>query len=109
MTFSSLLLILQTASDPSAPVYRDRVPERATRYIAVTKYGSSPILGDSTNVADITRVQIDIYTQTEDDVLPGQVIAALRANHMPYVLAGEGVWDEDRLLYRTVLTTETVL
>lgn len=102
MTYASLRASLK-ALCPNT--YRWAAPHGLTRYIMLHRYGANAIRGDDTRLHSFPRVQIDIYTQDEEDALPDQVCDMLTAAGMDYELTDE-IYDEDLALFRTILQLE---
>lgn len=101
---SSLETILKTQV---SEVYHYAAPEGVTRYIVYAEYGENPLFADDTAALILPTVQIDVYTQTEADTLPGSVEAALRAAGLPVRLQATA-YDDETASLRTILRVELV-
>ena len=104
MTYADLLHEL---TEICADSYDHAAPAGLVRFVVIHEYAETSFYGSDSNVLDVLRVQIDVYTQARDDALPGTVKALLRANCCPYTVQYSG-WDDDTARFRTILQTEVL-
>lgn len=87
--------------------YELAAPQGAKRYVVWHRYGASSSFGDDRNVLDIPKVQIDIITNVEHDILVDEICAALWTMDLTYSIQSEG-YDPDYNAYRTILQLAVV-
>lgn len=83
-------------------VFELAAPAEMTRYAVWHRYGRNSTYGDNRNQLDIPKVQIDIISDTLDDLLVDDISAALWMMDLPYEVVSEG-YDDDYAAYRTIL------
>lgn len=86
----------------SGLVYELSAPKAKNRYVVWHRYGGNSTYGDNRNVLDAPKVQIDIVTQSAQDPLVDDVMAALWSMDLPYSIESEG-YDPDYNAQRTIL------
>lgn len=87
--------------------YELAAPQGAKRYVVWHRYGASSSFGDDRNVLDIPKVQIDIITNVEHDMLVDEICAALWEMDLTYSIQSEG-YDPEYNAYRTILQLAVV-
>lgn len=99
----SLVAAIEAITGTSA----DRVGAPDTgRTAVVSTYGASSIRGDDENLADVPKVQIDVYITDPDDDLPERVMALLQERCLAYSVEDWNSYDEETNRLRTILQTE---
>ena len=83
-------------------VYETAAPKGKQRFVVWHRYGRSSIPGDDRNQIDAPKVQIDIVTNIQDDMLVDDICAALWMMDIPYSVESEG-YDDEYCAYRTIL------
>ena len=102
MNYASLLSALRLLW---ADTYDRAAPAGKTRFAVLSRYGSEPLQGDDRNLMDFPRCQLDVYTQSPDDPLPGEFCELLGGMCLPYQIMDE-VWDDELALYRVIIQLE---
>jgi hypothetical protein len=74
MPYSTLVNTLKSVL---AATYHLKAPRSATRHIVWAEAGSHSAFGDGRRGLTAFKASVYIYTQTEGDTLPGDVVAAL--------------------------------
>jgi hypothetical protein len=87
--------------------YELAAPQGAKRYVVWHRYGASSSFGDDRNVLDIPKVQLDIITNVEHDMLVDEICAALWEMDLTYSIQSEG-YDPEYNAYRTILQLAVV-
>lgn len=87
--------------------YELAAPQGAKRYVVWHRYGASSSFGDDRNVLDLPKVQIDIITNVEHDMLVDEICAALWEMDLTYSIQSEG-YDPEYNAYRTILQLAVV-
>lgn len=87
--------------------YELAAPQGAKRYVVWHRYGASSSFGDDRNVLDLPKVQIDIITNVEHDMLVDEICAALWEMDLTYSIQSEG-YDLEYNAYRTILQLAVV-
>lgn len=82
--------------------YELAAPQGAKRYVVWSRYGASSSFGDDRNALDLPKVQLDIITNIQHDILVDDICAALWLMDLPYSVQSEG-YDPDYNAYRTIL------
>jgi len=72
------------------------------RCAVVHGYAGSSVYGEDSNLLDVPRAQIDIYTPTRTDGLIDSVLQLLQDWHMPYEIA-EQFYDDETVRIRTIV------
>lgn len=94
-------------------VYKVQAPEKAEngtpllRYLVWTPTGQRFFCAESAPFATTFQAVVTVATQTEDDDLPAQVIAALAAAHIP-MQPLEHSYDPDTATYYTDIPCEVI-
>ena len=99
MTLQQFDLVLKAAFPDT---YELAAPKEKKRYVVWNRYGANSHYGDNRNVLDIPKVQIDIVTNIENDLLVDDVCATLWLAELPYTVQSEG-YDPEYNAYRTIL------
>ena len=87
--------------------YELAAPQGAKRYVVWHRYGVSSSFGDDRNVLDLPKVQLDIITNVEHDMLVDEICAALWEMDLTYSIQSEG-YDPEYNAYRTILQLAVV-
>ena len=87
--------------------YELAAPQGAKRYVVLHRYGASSSFGDDRNVLDIPKVQLDIVTNVQHDILVDEICAALWTMDLTYSIQSEG-YDPEYNAYRTILQLAVV-
>jgi hypothetical protein len=87
--------------------YELAAPQGAKRYVVWHRYGASSSFGDDRNVLDLPKVQLDIITNVEHDMLVDEICAALWEMDLTYSIQSEG-YDPEYNAYRTILQLAVV-
>lgn len=87
--------------------YELAAPQGVKRYVVWHRYGASSSFGDDRNVLDLPKVQLDIITNVEHDMLVDEICAALWMMDLTYSVQSEG-YDPDYNAYRTILQLAVV-
>lgn len=87
--------------------YELAAPKGAQRFVVWHRYGATSSHGDDHNVLDLPKIQIDIVTNSADDILVDDICAALWLACLPYSVVSEG-YDPDYNAYRTILQLEVI-
>lgn len=104
MKLSELEALLKTVTPE---VYHYGAPSAAARYIVWAEYGTDDLMGDDAAQLQIPRVQIDTYSQDENDTLAASVITAL-ANAGQYCSVVGIEFDDETLTVRTILQLQLI-
>lgn len=94
-------------------VYKVQAPEKTEdgtpllRYLVWTPTGQRFFCAESAPFATTYQAVVTVATQTEDDDLPAQVIAALAAAHIP-MQPLEHSYDPDTATYYTDIPCEVI-
>lgn len=104
MTYASLFEALQRIHPDT---YDRAAPHGLTRFAVLRRYAATPLWADDRNLMDFPRCQLDVWTQSPDDDLPGLFAEFLSALDLPYELEDES-WDDELNLYRTIFQMEVV-
>ena len=91
--------------DAFPDVYKFPAPQSKKRFVVWQTYGRQIHYGDNLTVLNVPKVQIDIVTNQEDDILVDDIFAALWMMGLSYSIESEG-YDPDYNAYRTILHLE---
>lgn len=83
-------------------VYETAAPKGKQRYVVWHRYGRESVHGDDRNQVNVPKVQIDIVTNIQDDVLVDDICAALWLMDLSYSVESEG-YDDEYTSFRTIL------
>lgn len=103
MTAQQLVDALAAAGLPAC---LDAAPKDWIRYAAVSPYAASGILGDSLNLCEVERVQIDVCAPSRTDGIAADVKAVLLDNFLTWETVTPMSYDPDFKLYRAILLLE---
>ena len=85
--------------------YREAAPEGLSRCVVWGQNDTAALYGDDSAVLILSRVWIDIYTQSHEDELPLDVIDALTAAGQPVGITGPEYLDQQLSLVVTLSLT----
>ena len=105
MTLSDLETLLN-AILPGG-VYHYGAPPEVPRRIVWAEYGTNDLIGDDAAIVCIPLVQIDVYTQRDDDTLAEDVQTALSAVGQYCSVAGIE-FDDEFMSLRTILQLQLI-
>ena len=104
MTLSALESLLQGVCPET---YRYGAPPSAARRLVWAEYGTNNLIGDDVAQLSIPLIQIDVYTQSENDTLAADVITAL-ANNGQYCEVMGIEYDDETMTLRTILQMQLI-
>ena len=104
MKLSELEAVLRSVCSDT---YRYGAPPSAARRLVWAEYGTNDLIGDDVAQLSIPLVQIDVYTQSENDTLAADVITAL-ANSGQYCEVMGIEYDGETMTLRTILQMQLI-
>lgn len=78
------------------------------RQIVYSVYSVSSAYADDLNILDVPKIQLDLWTQTDEDTLPDQVTEVLRTWRLPYSIETLMMYDDETNRLRTIVQTEVL-
>lgn len=103
MTSQQLVSALTAAE---LPAFLDAAPPTLSRYIVVSPYAETSILGDDSNIADIEKVQLDICAPTRSDMIVASAKGVLQNNFLVWETVTPLSYDPEFKLFRAILQLE---
>ena len=78
------------------------------RQVVDSVYSVASAYADDLNILDVPKIQLDLWTQTDEDTLPDQVTEVLKTWRLPYRVEALMMYDEETNRLRTIIQAEVL-
>lgn len=107
MSYSKIESILDTVVPEDVSVYKVQASPSEERYVVWTPTGTRSERAEGAPICTVNLGVVTVATQTENDLLPAQIIAALIAGRVA-VGQDEQSFDEQTMTYYTDIPFEVI-